>query len=194
MWRGLWEVSVFLRMSAAYRGADSQAGFLHVVSIPARDCVMGISADPVLLPARSLASSGTHGPSNWLLKFIVHICVLFSLPEHHPCTLPCHAPSSCPELEPCRAVVTLMCACNRIRQTAPCARSTLNLSGGESTHQPKCNNECAIAKRNARLAEALGINQENRGKAGAAVFSDDLVSFARVNPKLLGLVEKAFSE
>ena len=40
----------------------------------------------------------------------------------------------------------------------------------------------------------MGINPENRSKAGAVVFSDDLVSFARMNPKLLGLVEKAFAE
>ena len=116
-----------------------------------------------------------------------------SLPEHHPCTLPCHAPSSCTELEPCLAVITLTCPCGRIRHTVPCARSTSNPSGCESTLQPKCNNECGIAKRNARLAEALGINTENREKA-TVTFNDELTSFARANPKLLSLAEKTFAQ
>jgi transcriptional repressor NF-X1 len=44
------------------------------------------------------------------------------------------------------------------------------------------------------LAEALGINPDTRGKGEAVSYSDEVVAFARVNPKFLPLVEKAFAE
>ncbi|KAJ8519767.1 hypothetical protein ONZ45_g3310 [Pleurotus djamor] len=116
---------------------------------------------------------------------------LICLPDSHPCTLPCHAPSACPETEPCDALITVTCPCGRIKQAVHCGRSV------DSTNQPrhntpKCNNDCAIAKRNARLADALGINPH--AKAATATYSDELVSFARSDPKFLALVEKAFSD
>ncbi|KAG5351153.1 hypothetical protein C0989_007698 [Termitomyces sp. Mn162] len=56
----------------------------------------------------------------------------------------------------------------------------------------KCNNDCAVAKRNARLADALGITAESREKALAVTYHESLVAFARVNEKFLTVVEKAF--
>jgi len=45
------------------------------------------------------------------------------------------------------------------------------------------------------LADALGINTDSREKAAAnVVYTDELVGFARVNAKFLGIVERAFSE
>jgi transcriptional repressor NF-X1 len=45
------------------------------------------------------------------------------------------------------------------------------------------------------LADALGINTEGRDKAAAAVtYNDEVVAFARANPKFLPIVEKAFAE
>lgn len=58
--------------------------------------------------------------------------------------------------------------------------------------QVKCSNECLIAKRNARLAEALGINPESREKA--ITYNEELIALARANTKFLGLVEKSFAE
>jgi hypothetical protein len=43
------------------------------------------------------------------------------------------------------------------------------------------------------LADALGINVENRDKVDI-VYADELVVFASANTKFLALVEKAFSE
>ena len=59
---------------------------------------------------------------------------------------------------------------------------------------PKCNNDCQTAKRNARLADALGISQEGRDNNKSVVYSDELVGFARGNLKFLGLVERTFAE
>ena len=61
----------------------------------------------------------------------------------------------------------------------------------------KCTNDCLIAKRNARLAEALGINTESREKAhpnAAMMYGDEVANFARANGRFLVVVEKAFAE
>ncbi|KAH9918761.1 uncharacterized protein BXZ73DRAFT_52831 [Epithele typhae] len=116
-------------------------------------------------------------------------------PAQHPCTLPCHAPASCEESEPCRSIVTISCPCGRIRQSVPCGRSVTSNSGREGSQQLKCSNECGIAKRNARLAEALGINPERaEGRSAQVTYSEDLISFARANGKFCTLVEKTFAD
>ena len=71
-----------------------------------------------------------------------------------------------------------------------------NPAGRESTQQPKCTNECAIAKRNARLAEAFCISQDVKDRDGQKpiTYHDDLLAFARANPKFVTLVEKTFDE
>ena len=132
----------------------------------------------------------------WYAPFtILYIerCLHFSsLPSHHPCTLPCHAPSTCSEAEPCRSTITLSCPCGRIKQSALCGRSTSN-PGREATQQLKCSNECLVAKRNARLAEALGISTD-ASREKNVTYNDEVTLFARANAKFLGLVEKTFAE
>ena len=49
-----------------------------------------------------------------------------------------------------------------------------------------------MAKRNARLAEALGINPE--GRSTQVTYSDELAAFAKANIKFCLLVEKTFAE
>ncbi|KAJ7096711.1 hypothetical protein B0H15DRAFT_54387 [Mycena belliarum] len=115
------------------------------------------------------------------------------LPLRHPCTQPCHAPSTCDEAAPCTTIITVMCACGRIRQPLQCGKSTSNHVGREN-QQPKCTNECLIAKRNARLADALGITQESRDRGGAVTWPDEVLAFARANLKFVSVVEKAFAE
>ncbi|KAF9220771.1 hypothetical protein BS17DRAFT_713315 [Gyrodon lividus] len=112
------------------------------------------------------------------------------LPAHHPCTQTCHAPASCPETEACLALITLTCPCGHRRSTIPCSGNKLPL---------ECTGECAIQKRNARLAEALGISEEKRDAMSAGTnvtWSEELVAFARGvgNAKFVGIVEKAFSD
>ncbi|KAJ6626812.1 hypothetical protein B0H10DRAFT_1996688 [Mycena sp. CBHHK59/15] len=99
------------------------------------------------------------------------------LPLHHPCTQPRHAPATCDETTPCTAVITVACPCWRIRQPVQCGKSTGSPAGRES-QQPCCSAECAVAKRNARLADALGISAESRGAVPPAVWADDVRAFA----------------
>lgn len=114
-----------------------------------------------------------------------------SLPSNHACILPCHAPAACDESEPCRNPITLTCPCGRIHQQVPCRRSTSNPAGLEGSQPLKCSNECLMAKRNARLAEALGINTEAR--SNLATYADDLLSNAKSDAKFCLLVEKTFA-
>lgn len=113
-----------------------------------------------------------------------------SLPTHHPCSLPCHAPSACNESEPCSAMVTITCPCGRLQQPSICGKRDSNQEG--TATQLHCRDECNVAKRNARLAIALGIsgtkNQAN------VVYSEDIVSFGKENPKFIALVEKSLNE
>ena len=131
---------------------------------------------------------------------------LFSLPDHHLCTEPCHAPSSCSETEPCQSLVVVTCPCGRNRRTALCGRS-MSQPEGQQCPSPKCTNECGITKRNARLAEVLGINPTKSGTTGTnasmggygglvntVTYSDEVIGFARANVKFLPVVEKAFAE
>ena len=149
----------------------------------------------VVLAVRSAASPENFGSS--IFRIIAFNTKLFalSLPAHHLCTMPCHAPAACSEVEPCRASIYITCPCGRIRHPIQCGRSTSNPAGREGSQQLQCSNECQVAKRNARLAEALGINPENRNDGRAQItYSDELLAFARTNSKFCLVVEKGFAE
>ncbi|CCM05973.1 uncharacterized protein FIBRA_08214 [Fibroporia radiculosa] len=79
--------------------------------------------------------------------------------------------------------------------SAPCGRSTVNPAGREGSQQLKCSNECLVAKRNARLAEALGINPNHETPGDRQViYNDELLVFARANPRFCSMVEKSLSD
>ncbi|OCB86474.1 hypothetical protein A7U60_g6367 [Sanghuangporus baumii] len=66
--------------------------------------------------------------------------------------------------------------------------------GGYSNHP--CVDVCAIAKRNARLAEALGISREVQDRDGQrpVTYSSDLTAFAHANARFCAVVEKTFAD
>lgn len=75
-----------------------------------------------------------------------------------------------------------------------CGRNISSPAGREAALAPRCTNECEVAKRNLRLAEALGINPDTNKTNRNVVYSDELVAFARHNAKFVELVEKTFGE
>ena len=87
----------------------------------------------------------------------------------------------------------ITCSCGRIRQSVQCGRKLSNPTGGEGGKTLTCTNECAVAKRNARLAEALGISSD-RAERNKATYRDELVVFARANPKFIPVVENSLAE
>lgn len=76
-----------------------------------------------------------------------------------------------------------------------CGKSATS-RGSEGTQASiRCSTDCQIAKRNAKLADALGISPDMQNKALATVtYNDEIVAFARANAKFLPIVEKAFGE
>ena len=88
--------------------------------------------------------------------------------------------------------MTLSCPCGRNKQSVRCGNCTGSVK--KERAPPKCTNECAIAKRNARLAEALGISTNDAAKADKVEYKDEVVAFGRANPKFVALVEKTFKE
>ena len=128
-----------------------------------------------------------------LFQLIVSSSHCCSHPAIHPCTDLCHAPGSCQETEPCTATVIITCSCERIRQSVQCGRKLLNPTGGGGSKTLTCTNECAIAKRNARLAEALGISSD-RTEKNKATYREELIAFARANSKFIPVVEKSLAE
>ena len=168
--------------------------------IIAKDYVTAVNVEIVPLLAARLVNLGNAFRLNktWTVmtdNYFLALATVYSLPDFHPCTRACHAPSTCPETEPCESLITLTCPCGRIRQPVLCAQTTSHHSG-HSNAAPKCSNECQIAKRNARLADAFGINQESNDNksTGVVTYSDELTGYARVNMKFLALVEKTFQE
>ncbi len=113
---------------------------------------------------------------------------------HHGCTAQCHAPTVCSEDEPCPASITLHCPCGRINRPSVCGRSTSNPGGREASQQLKCTNDCAVAKRNAKLADALGISSDRARDGPQATYSETLSTFARSDPRFCMVVEKTFAE
>lgn len=69
-----------------------------------------------------------------------------------------------------------------------------NPGGRESSQSLKCTNDCLVAKRNARLAEALGINPDKAGAAKEVQYGDELLVIARREPKFCQMVEKTFAD
>ncbi|ORX35861.1 hypothetical protein BD324DRAFT_602357 [Kockovaella imperatae] len=108
----------------------------------------------------------------------------------HPCTAACHAPAKCPETDSCLAIVTQSCSCGHLRTRTSCGASTSNPSSREAVSL-KCNSECAVRQRNARLADALGIQPKEKP---AEEWAPELKSFAIANHSFVKMVETTFSD
>lgn len=67
----------------------------------------------------------------------------------------------------------MSCPCGHLKQKTRCGASTA--MGDASDRQLKCNDACTIAQRNARIAEALGLDPVQ--KATPATYEADLLAF-----------------
>lgn len=72
----------------------------------------------------------------------------------HPCTESCHAPTMCPETAPCQSKVQATCKCGQLSMEMPC-NATADSPG--TRRILSCNDYCAIADRNRKLAIALDL-------------------------------------
>lgn len=94
-------------------------------------------------------------------------------------------------------MITVQCACGRQKQPALCGKSITN--AGSSPKVLPCMQECQVAKRNERLAAALGINRDEAGMAsalgqGETKYSASIQQFWKDNPAVAASVEKTLNE
>ncbi|KAJ8488026.1 hypothetical protein ONZ51_g3817 [Trametes cubensis] len=123
-----------------------------------------------------------------MAMLVVRVTHPAASPESSACLLSTHAPW--PVMLPPPATSR-----NPVVQLSPSLVLAAEFASREGGQQPKCTNECAIAKRNARLAEALNINPDRaNSRLNQVTYNDDLVAFARVNAKFCSIVEKSFAD
>ncbi|KAK7204833.1 hypothetical protein BZA70DRAFT_185816 [Myxozyma melibiosi] len=110
----------------------------------------------------------------------------------HPDELPCHSPFQCEEEKPCTAPIEIQCHCENLKRTVKC--------GATKTIKPplrviKCNDQCALLARNARLAEALNITAESHALASNAVTHSDItLRLYGTNKKWCESIEKIIDQ
>ncbi|GMK53524.1 hypothetical protein CspeluHIS016_0101100 [Cutaneotrichosporon spelunceum] len=109
----------------------------------------------------------------------------------HACTHTCHAPAKCPENEACPTIVIQTCSCGNLQTRTTCGASTSNPSTREAI-QLKCNADCMMRQRNARLADALGIKQPV--DRTLTEWPPELRSFASANLAFVKTVENSFRD
>ncbi|KAK9460397.1 uncharacterized protein V1516DRAFT_676525 [Lipomyces oligophaga] len=107
----------------------------------------------------------------------------------HPDEELCHAPYECSEVQPCKAVIVIHCRCGNLTANVKC--------NATKTFKPpirilKCNDRCAVIARNAKLAEALDIDIENRtGPASnVEVYPEMVMRLYATNKKWCESIEK----
>ncbi|CAE6471923.1 unnamed protein product [Rhizoctonia solani] len=174
---------------------------MHALSVTAAKVLYATSgalknAHHAVLLAGNHSTAGTiHAIELAMLVIVDHARRFVESPEKnafysgHPCPVPCHAPSACPSIDAvaCPAVITVTCACGRITQPAPCGASRVL----------KCQDACLIAKRNVRLADALGISESGRSSSHNQVtWNPNLIAFARApaNQPFVKNMEKALAD
>lgn len=126
----------------------------------------------------------------------------------HPCAAPCHSGSPCPNT-PCNAMVTLKCSCGRREEQVECGKDNVykntdflqpnsdSVDIGKLLKQTKishpttltCDETCAVAERNRRLAEALQIADPERTNSNKT-YSEFLMGMAKKDPVFIRGIER----
>jgi len=91
----------------------------------------------------------------------------------------CHFPSACPADAPCPKLIKVHCECGNLSQNARCGACD-DKPEGNAGRLVKCTDACATAKRNAQLADALGVEQREV-KTREVEYQPELVSFYAAN-------------
>jgi transcriptional repressor NF-X1 len=112
----------------------------------------------------------------------------------HPCQKKCHAPSKCSQDEPCAELVEATCPCGNIKQRARCGACTASptSNGGQKL---SCTPACAVAQRNAALADAFGISKDRQaGSSQNASWLPETLTFYGENTTWAKHIEQTFTE
>ncbi|CAG8623780.1 1590_t:CDS:2 [Funneliformis caledonium] len=114
----------------------------------------------------------------------------------HPCTAQCHAPARCPEDVPCRVKIVINCKCGHLSQEVSCNVTAEN-GLEKKNRQLTCNDFCALAERNRKLADALEITDRvGDGPFIKAIpeYEDDLFKYFAVNKEWARNIETTLGD
>ncbi|KAI9017529.1 hypothetical protein BC832DRAFT_518836, partial [Gaertneriomyces semiglobifer] len=114
----------------------------------------------------------------------------------HQCGFACHGRRFCAEDRPCAAKITQSCRCGHKTAEVVCAAWKEN-AGNSSTVLP-CDDSCAVAERNRRLADALNINTgeasaSTSSVSGTCEFDEKLLRYAKDHPSWAQSIEKSLA-
>ncbi|ETN85584.1 NF-X1 type zinc finger [Necator americanus] len=148
-------------------------------------------------------------------------CMILRRPCEHPCSLPCHGTTPCPESE-CRQMVNVTCECGKRKSQMKCSEfekmvgrlrafEAEDSEGGQipepgvaalrrSASMEKlnclpCDDECKKIARNKRLADALELVTDENGeleKEPTITYTEYLKAELRTNAAFVQEVETAF--
>lgn len=103
-----------------------------------------------------------------------------------------HAPSKCPTDEPCPQLVEATCPCGNIKQRTRCGSCNAK-SESNGGIKLTCTPACAVAQRNAALADALGISKERAaGQAAETLWEPATIQYYSENPTWCRGIEQVF--
>lgn len=115
----------------------------------------------------------------------------------HPCKARCHAPTRCDESKACDEVVTVSCPCGHLRQKTRCGAAVTNAIE-TSDQRLKCTDACHVAQRNAKLAEALGLDSDHRKVVAATTsmptYDQEMLAFYGIDHRFALDLESQFSD
>lgn len=109
----------------------------------------------------------------------------------HICEYNCHGTKYCAEDRPCQAKVTQTCRCGRKKNEVTCG--AWKESMGASSTLLSCDDGCALAERNQRLAEALQIEPRSASESATADYADSLLRQAHKNSSWVQNVERTLA-
>nr|NP_001071774.1 transcription factor protein [Ciona intestinalis]BAE06581.1 transcription factor protein [Ciona intestinalis] len=134
-------------------------------------------------------------------------CSIMRVECIHPCANPCHYGGPCPNTL-CQATVTVKCECGRREEQVECSaggavyqsmssaafatksNDAINIDKMLQTRGLQCDEECSIAARNKRFAEALRISDAEYGSKLKQQYSDFLMNMAKTDLAFIRTVEK----
>jgi transcriptional repressor NF-X1 len=113
----------------------------------------------------------------------------------HPHEAPCHAPSACSTAVPCQVMVDASCTCGNNVQRMMCGSSTSKPTSSAVAPLP-CTDACAVLKRNAALAEALGIDPDRSTapQSRPVEYEDETLEFYAANKAFAADIEQSLSD
>ncbi|CAG8711686.1 18869_t:CDS:10 [Dentiscutata erythropus] len=110
----------------------------------------------------------------------------------HPCSSTCHAPTSCPDTA-CQSKMMISCKCGHSSKEVIC-NATKETAEEIKRSQLECDNACAMAERNRKLANALGLSDRIVEGPFAPKYDEELLKYFGANKEWAKNIESTLGD